>query len=87
MVKAQGDSVERAMWTALRALEERVALLNKLASHMRDRGHLGVAAMFEARSRETDHDVRTLHDLIMSGRTLEPLGQEGISRSELHHTP
>ncbi len=66
MVKAQGDSVERAMWTALRALEERVALLNKLASHMRDRGHLGVAAMFEARSRETDHDVRTLHDVIMS---------------------
>jgi two-component system chemotaxis response regulator CheB len=50
-------------------------------------GHLGVAAMFEARSRETDHDVRTLHDLIMSGGTLEPVGQEGISRSELHHSP
>ena len=78
MIKAQGDSVERALWTALRALEERVALLNKLAGHARARGHVAVAAMFESRSKQADEDVRALHDVIMSGRALEQVGPEAI---------
>jgi len=70
--------VERALWAALRALEERGALIDKLAGSARRRGHETIAKLFEARLRAIDHDVRTLHDLILSGGTLEPVGQDAI---------
>jgi two-component system chemotaxis response regulator CheB len=76
IVKAQGDAVERALWAALRALEERVALLNKLADRARARGHSAVAEMFDARSREADEDVRILHEVVTNGKGLEPVEQE-----------
>jgi two-component system chemotaxis response regulator CheB len=78
MVSAQTDSVERAMWAALRALEERAALIQKLAGNARRRGHEGVAALFEARSRQMEADIRAIHDVILNGQALEPVGHEGI---------
>ena len=33
MLEAQGDALEAALWTAVRSLEERSLLLNKLAEH------------------------------------------------------
>jgi two-component system chemotaxis response regulator CheB len=77
MLDAQGDSVERALWTALRALEERSALMRKLAERARRRGHGAVAGMFEARGGRVEEDVRAVHDLIMTGRTLEPVRGDG----------
>lgn len=77
MLTAQTDSVERAVWAALRALEERVALMHKLADNARRRGNEGIAAMFEERVNPVDRDVRTLRELIVSGGTLEPVGQNG----------
>jgi two-component system chemotaxis response regulator CheB len=73
---AQSQSVERALWSALKALEERVALMRKLAAQARRRGHEAVAMMFEDRSRTVDNDVRAIHNLIVSSETLEPVGRE-----------
>jgi two-component system chemotaxis response regulator CheB len=78
MIAAQNDSVERALWAALRALEERGALIHKLAAGARRRGHESVAKLFEARLHGIDHDVQTLHELSVSGGALEPVGQDGI---------
>ena len=75
---AQSQSVERALWSALKALEERVALTRRLAAEARTRGHEVIAAMFEERSQTVDNDVRAIHELITSSETLEPVGQEGI---------
>jgi len=75
MVKAQGESSERALWAALRALEERVALMSRIAARARMRGHDATAAMFEERSKRIEEDVRAVHDLIMSGHVLQPLDQ------------
>jgi two-component system, chemotaxis family, protein-glutamate methylesterase/glutaminase len=75
---AQTESVERALWSALRALEERSALMRKLAAQARRRGNETVAVMFDDRSEHVESDVRSIHDLIVNGRTLEPVGQEGI---------
>ena len=71
---AQTDSVERALWAALRALEERTALMRKLAEHARRRGHGSVAELFEVRSDEVERDVKAIHEVITTGRTLEPVG-------------
>jgi two-component system, chemotaxis family, protein-glutamate methylesterase/glutaminase len=75
IVQAQEASVERAMWTALRALEERVALLEKLAEQAQRRGHEGTATLFRQRASSMEQDVQTIHDLIIGGRALEPVGQ------------
>src|SRR5262249_46273686 len=78
MVEAQGDSAERALWTALRALEERAALMVRLATMARGRGHLAVASMFEDKSKQLNLDVKSVHDLITSSRALDAVGENAI---------
>jgi two-component system chemotaxis response regulator CheB len=50
----QSERVETALWTALRALEERGALHRRIASRQRERGNTKTAARFERRA---DHSV------------------------------
>ncbi len=71
MLSAQAASTERALWVALRALEERSALLRKLAADARRRGHPGVGSLFDDRLAAVDADVRVVHELVTSGRALE----------------
>ena len=78
MVSAQTDAVERALWSARRALEERAALIHKLADHARRRGHEAVATIFDGRSRQMDADIKAIQEVIAIGRTLEPVGHEGM---------
>ena len=54
MLAAQVDSVDRALWTALRALEERAALSRKLAERARARQHRWVANAFDQRAIATE---------------------------------
>jgi two-component system chemotaxis response regulator CheB len=78
MIKAHTDSVERALYAALRALEERVALLHKLATHARQRGHHTVASLLEDRLGRVDDDVKALHSVIKNGSSLELVGHDSI---------
>ena len=75
IVTAQTNSVERALWTALRALEERKALLERLADHGRRHGHLAVAATFEQRSRQVEEDAKAIQEVIAGGRAVDPVQQ------------
>ena len=61
------------------ALEERVAMMHKLAQTARDRGHEGVARLFDAKGDDIDDDVQLLHDLITKGRTLEQVQENAAS--------
>ena len=67
---------------ALRALEERAALMDKLASFARHRGGAALATMFEERSRDVNDDVRAVHELIASGRTLETIQEDDVAIRE-----
>ena len=78
MLKAHGDAVERALWSALRTLEERTALMKKLAQYARRRGHNAIADLYDQRMDEVETDVRAIHDLIMNGGSLEPVGPDGL---------
>lgn len=78
MLKAHRDSVERALYVALRALEERVALLRKLAERAHRRGSVMVAQIFEQRIEQVNQDVRAVHTLIINGKGLEPIPQEQL---------
>ena len=73
MVAAQTDSVDRALWAALRSLEERAALTRKLALRARAREHNWVARAFEERSNAAAEHAAIVRDLInnrMTGHTV-----------------
>ena len=68
--------LEKALWTAVRSLEERSVLMRKLAEGARARGRDPVAALFEDRERALLRDVQMLRAQIARGRALEPVTPE-----------
>ena len=82
MLEAQGDAIERALWTAVRQLEERALLIRKLAAAARERGHDSIATTFDDRSMALADEVAVLRELIGAGRALEPIdSRHGIDAS------
>jgi two-component system chemotaxis response regulator CheB len=74
MLAAQTDSVDRALWTALRALEERAALTHRLAERAQQRRHKWVARAFEERAQAADGHAAVLRELL-------------VNRALLHEVP
>ena len=67
MLELQSDSVETALWTALRVLEERADLLRRLAGRQHERGHEFSAKGFERRAREVSERAEVLREAISRG--------------------
>jgi two-component system chemotaxis response regulator CheB len=64
MLAAQTDEVDRALWTALRTLEERAALALKLAERGRLREHHWVDKAFSQRAREAEAEADQIRALL-----------------------
>jgi two-component system chemotaxis response regulator CheB len=64
MVAAQTDEVDRALWVALRTLEERAALAHRLAERGHDRKHFGVEKAFTARALEAEREANQIRDVL-----------------------
>lgn len=64
MLAAQTDDVDRALWTALRTLEERAALAHKLAERGRERAQGWVDKAFSERAREAEREVQQIRALL-----------------------
>jgi two-component system chemotaxis response regulator CheB len=62
----QAAEVEQALWAALRALEERGVIAERLAARADDRGHASTAARFRERALESAERARVVRDLIES---------------------
>lgn len=81
MLSAQTDEVDRALWIALRTLEERAALSHRLAERGRGSGHLWVDRAFTARANETMLEIERLRELLRTRAALpghdEALPAEG----------
>ena len=70
MLAAQTDSVDRALWTALRSLEERAALTHGLAERARARQHHWAARAFEQRALGADGHAAVIRELLVNRTTL-----------------
>jgi two-component system chemotaxis response regulator CheB len=66
MVAAQTDSVDRALWAALRSLEERAALTKKLAERARARQHSWVSRAFDERARAAEEHAGVVRQLLLN---------------------
>jgi two-component system chemotaxis response regulator CheB len=64
MLAEQASSVERALWAAVRALNERTALMQRLAARMRALGSEGSAARFDSGARESDEQAEAIKRLL-----------------------
>jgi len=66
MMSAQTDEVDRALWVALRTLEERAALSHRLAERGRQRSHHWVDKAFTQRALETEREAGHIRALLRS---------------------
>jgi two-component system chemotaxis response regulator CheB len=64
MMAAQTDEVDRALWTALRTLEERAALSHRLAERARQRSYAWVDKAFTQRAREAEKEADQIRALL-----------------------
>jgi two-component system, chemotaxis family, protein-glutamate methylesterase/glutaminase len=71
MLELHGDSVETALWTALRVLEERMHFLDGLATRQRRRGSEYAARSLDRRARGVEQRVEILRRAIARGETAE----------------
>jgi two-component system chemotaxis response regulator CheB len=82
MLAAQTDSVDRALWTALRSVEERAALTHRLAERARKRGHHWVARAFDERALAADGHAAVLRELVVTRATLHEVPESEVETPE-----
>ena len=64
LAAAQAEGLESALWAAVRTLDDRVALLGRLAAHAARSEHHRSARAFEAQARELAERARTIRSAI-----------------------
>jgi two-component system, chemotaxis family, protein-glutamate methylesterase/glutaminase len=64
MLEEQGSSVERALWGALRVLEERAALVRRLGERMQLRGQSRSRERFERQAAEAEEQARAIRQML-----------------------
>jgi two-component system chemotaxis response regulator CheB len=79
MSDAQSESVERALWAALKNLEESVALTRKLAGYSRQRKRGKAAEVYEREMKEKEQHAIVLRALL-DGKSIDMI--KGLDSAE-----
>ena len=72
MLEDQSHDVERALWAALRVLEENADLSIRMAARARRAGRVHAERKYSDRSSESHRNAAVLRELLTSGRKQEP---------------
>jgi two-component system chemotaxis response regulator CheB len=72
LLAAQDATVETALWAAIRTLEERAALLRRMASRVERQGHGRTAGKFARQATDAEHQA----EIIRAGVLPVPLAAE-----------
>jgi len=76
------ESLEAALWTGYRALEERAAMARKLATRLNDRGQSRTAKRFEEQAKAAQKHGRTIREVLLGLEAMpEPAELEDRSKS------
>ncbi|MGH3994048.1 MAG: hypothetical protein ACRDSN_16510, partial [Pseudonocardiaceae bacterium] len=70
LLAAQGQSLERALWTALRTLDEKVTLAIRMHAQIRERGHATLAQRYERLAEESMEAAEVLRKHLTSASVL-----------------
>ena len=81
LLAEQSQSLEAALWVALRALEESSSLARRVAERARDRNQNLSALRFDERASEADRSASLIREVLLGGKDLvvesEPEGVDG----------
>ena len=64
IVAAHDESVERALWAALRSLEERAALARRVAAGAEERHLTGLTGFYRERVEEAERDAAAIRTIL-----------------------
>src|SRR5947209_11985790 len=64
----QSEALEGALWSALRALEEKMALTRRMAHRAREHNNLMTANSFEVKARVPEQHAELLREILLNGR-------------------
>jgi two-component system chemotaxis response regulator CheB len=76
MMEEQSDSIEEAMWAALKTLEEQVSISRKMAEQARQNGRISLAKRFEDRQKQAEKRVDLLVAVLRKSETEIPLEED-----------
>lgn len=76
LLVSQDGAVEQALWSALRALQEKAELGHRMAERSRDRGLHKSAFQFESVAKEAEHGSHVLRQLLLDGTGEPPFEAE-----------
>jgi two-component system chemotaxis response regulator CheB len=84
LIDAQADGVEAALWAAVRALEDRMSLLNRMAQRAEHQGQARSARSFMRRAEDAGNQARLVRDVLSVAATtaLQRLPGEDASSGE-----
>ena len=66
LLAKQSDALEEALWTALRALEEKAALSTRLMRRATDRGHANAAESFAGQARDAEQQATVIRNVLLN---------------------
>jgi two-component system chemotaxis response regulator CheB len=66
----QGEALEGALWTAVRALEERAALLGRLATQALARDSQHTAGRFQKQAEEAERQADVIRRVLLNGKAI-----------------
>ena len=79
LLAKQSDAVEEALWSALRALEEKAALSDRMAHRAHERNQSISAKRFETHKQDVQQHAATLRQLLLKGA-----GNDELSKNNGH---
>jgi two-component system chemotaxis response regulator CheB len=71
LLRTQGESLEGALWSAFRILNENAALAQRLSARSRSNNQKAMADKFEAKARVAKEHARLIRDLLLSANIKE----------------
>ncbi|HEY6937839.1 MAG TPA: chemotaxis protein CheB [Terriglobales bacterium] len=77
LLASKNDELEGALWTALRTLEERVALHRRLSEDAARKQNLRVARQFRQTADDMHQQAQTIRHLLLEREAAPPTGTEG----------
>jgi two-component system, chemotaxis family, protein-glutamate methylesterase/glutaminase len=70
----QAQALETALWSALRALEENMAMAQRMAARARKSNHHLSVACYEERARETEQHAALMRQMLLSSEEASEQG-------------
>lgn len=67
LIDKQGEALEAALWTALRALEEKANLSHRLATRAHKCGHSRGAQQFQQNARDAEQHAEMIRQVLLNG--------------------